>query len=53
VIERWQKEGWDLQKREGIWWHNAALVVTKPEELQKGLLETYHDSQMVGHPRIS
>jgi len=42
-----------LQKQEGIWWCNAALVITEPEKLQKNLLETYHDSQTVGHPGIS
>ena len=53
MIEKWKKEGWSLQRREGIWWQGTALVITKPEETQKGLLETYHDSETAGHPGAS
>jgi len=49
VIKKWKKEGWNLQKQEGVWWQDTALVITEPENIQKGLLETYHDSETAGH----
>jgi len=53
VIQKWRKEGWDLQKQEGVWWWDAALVITEPENIQKGLLEVYHDSETAGHPGVN
>ena len=53
LIDQWQKNRWMLQKRENTWWKETALVVTKPEEFQKGLLETYHNCEMAGHPGVN
>ena len=30
-----------------------ALVITEPEEFQKGLLEAYHDCETAGHPGVN
>ena len=42
-----------MQRQENTWWRETVLVVTKPEEFQKGLLETYHNSEMAGHPGMN
>ena len=50
TIGQWLKEGWNLGRNGGVWRKGTALVITRPKELEKGLLETYHDSQTAGHP---
>jgi Integrase zinc binding domain len=61
TIKRQQKEGMNRGKlatwqekysfirREGYLWNDTTLVVPNPEEVQKGLLETYHNGAMAGH----
>jgi hypothetical protein len=50
IIKRWRQEGWKLEKKDGAWWKERGLVITRPEQLQKGILETYHDAITAGHP---
>ena len=50
VIKQWLQKGWNIERREGVWWKGTALVVTQPNELAKGLMETFHDSKTAGHP---
>ena len=49
VVKQWLQEGWNLEQHEDVWWKGSALVVTRPGELKKGLLETYHDGKTAGH----
>jgi hypothetical protein len=52
TINQWIKARWKLQKQEGVWWKDLALVITEFEALQKDLMKTYHDSDTAGHPGI-
>ena len=52
VINQW-KDKYNLQSREGNWWKGTALVVTKPAEIAKELLQRYHDAPTAGHPGIT
>ena len=52
VINQW-KDKYKLQSKEGNWWKGTALVVTKPEEIAKELLQRYHDAPTAGHPGVT
>jgi transposase InsO family protein len=45
----WQ-EKYPLTRQKGHLWNGTALVMLNPEEVQKSLLETYHDGTTAGHP---
>jgi len=48
-ILEWQKQYQDIWKDDREWWKGRALVVTQPEEIEKDLVEHYHDSNIGGH----
>ena len=52
IIKTWIKKGWKIHRKEDTWWKDLAIVVTNPEEIQKALMETYHDGDTAGHPGI-
>ena len=52
VIKTWIKKGWKIHRKEDTWWKDLAIVVTNPEEIQKALMEMYHDGDTAGHPGI-
>jgi hypothetical protein len=49
ILEEW-KAKYDIQKKRGYYWHQQAIVVPRPEQIQKSLLEIYHDGPTAGHP---
>jgi hypothetical protein len=52
IIEQW-KDKYKLQQREGNWWKGMALVITRPEDVAKELLQRYHDMSTAEHPGIT
>jgi hypothetical protein len=52
TLNEWAKR-YKLEKRQGLWWKGAALVVLNPETVQKELLEWYHDAPTAGHPGMA
>ena len=50
VVKMWIKKGWKIHQKEDTWWKDSAIVVTKLEEIQKTLMETYHNSDTARHP---
>ena len=52
TINQW-KDKYKLERKDGNWWKGTALVVTKPAEVAKELLQRYHDAPMAGHPGIT
>ena len=48
-ILEWQKRYQDIRKDDGEWRKGCALVVTRPKEIEKDLVEHYHDSNTGGH----
>ena len=53
IIKTWIEKGWKMHWKEDSWWKDSAIVVTNPEEIQKELMETYHNSNTAGHPGAS
>ena len=53
IIKMWIKKGWKAHWKEDMWWKDLAIVITYPEEIQRALMEIYHDSDTAGHPGIS
>jgi hypothetical protein len=52
TIEIWRRKGWKLHKRENTWWKGSVLVIVNHEPIAKGILKTYYDRAMGGHPGI-
>ena len=48
----WQKRYQGIQKEKGEWRRGRALVVTRPEGIEKNLVEQYHNSNTSGHAGI-
>jgi len=51
-ILEWQKRYRDIRKDNKEWQKGCTLVVTRPEGIEKDLVEHYHDSNTGGHPGI-
>ena len=43
---------WPIEKKEGVFYYHGQVVVPQNSELQKWLLQQYHDHITAGHPGI-
>jgi hypothetical protein len=50
-IRDWETT-WPIKEKEGVFYHHGWMVVPQNSELQKQLLQQYHDHIMAGHPGI-
>jgi len=53
VIKTWKENEKSIEWHEGRWKRQDALIVSRPEEVQRDLLEWYHDAPTTRHPGIA
>ena len=47
------RKGYPLDQVEGHWFYKGQLVVPDKQELQRSILQQYHDHKLAGHPGIA